>query len=57
MNILKEQNAKYHIGFIFGVFSVVFASFGSKVYASEQQQTLVLIGGALTTCSSMSPKN
>lgn len=57
MNILKEQSAKYHIGFIFGVFSVVFASFGSKVYASEQQQTLVLIGGALTTCSSMSPKN
>jgi cyanophycinase-like exopeptidase len=57
MNILKEQSAKYHIGFIFGVFSVVFASFGSKVNASEQQQTLVLIGGALTTCSSMSPKN
>ena len=57
MNILKEQKTKYQTSAFSLVFGLFFASFGSKVYASDQQQTLVLVGGALTTCSSMSPKN
>ncbi|MEC8226971.1 MAG: cyanophycinase, partial [Pseudomonadota bacterium] len=57
MNILKEQKTKYQTSAFSLVFGLFFASFGSKVYANDQQQTLVLVGGALTTCSSMSPKN
>ncbi|WP_289096227.1 cyanophycinase [uncultured Pseudoalteromonas sp.] len=57
MNILKEQKTKYQTSAFSLVFGLFFASFGSKVYANDQQQTLVLVGGSLTTCSSMSPKN
>ena len=57
MNILKEQKTKYQTSALSLVFGLFFASFGSKVYANDKQQTLVLVGGSLTTCSSMSPKN
>ncbi|MCF6437496.1 cyanophycinase [Pseudoalteromonas sp. MMG022] len=37
--------------------SMLFSAFSQHLLASQQSQTLVLIGGTLTTCSSMSPKN
>ena len=38
-------------------FLVFLSSYSAHINASETQQTLVLIGGALTTCSSMSSQN
>ncbi|MDP2635632.1 MULTISPECIES: cyanophycinase [unclassified Pseudoalteromonas] len=36
---------------------LILASYSSTISANEKNQTLVLVGGALTTCSSMSAKN
>lgn len=38
-------------------FLVFLSSYSAHINASETQKTLVLIGGALTTCSSMSSQN
>ncbi len=34
-----------------------FIAFSLQLSAKESEQTLVLVGGALTTCASLSPKN
>lgn len=57
MENFQEQSAKNKLGVILPAFLAIFASFSSLTFASEKQQTLVLVGGALTTCSSMSAKN
>ena len=38
-------------------FSLILTALSSPLLANKQDQTLVLIGGALTTCSSFSPQN
>ena len=42
---------------LFVAFLMLLASYSTHTHAEEMQQTLVLIGGALTTCSSMSSDN
>ncbi|OUL58676.1 cyanophycinase [Pseudoalteromonas ulvae] len=44
------------IGWSF-IFALLLSLFSPLAVANDRQQTLVLIGGALTTCSSMSEKN
>nr|WP_238937642.1 cyanophycinase [Pseudoalteromonas sp. S16_S37] len=39
------------------LFLMILSAFSLKIVANEQSQTLVLIGGALTTCSSLNPEN
>lgn len=57
MENFQEQLAKSKFSVILPAFLAILASFSGVVSASEKQQTLVLVGGALTTCSSMSAKN
>lgn len=57
MEIFQEQfRVKPFNGFL-AASLLILASYSSTISANEKNQTLVLVGGALTTCSSMSPNN
>ncbi len=57
MEIFQEQfRVKQFNGFL-AAFLLILASYSSTISANEKNQTLVLVGGALTTSSSMSAKN
>ena len=53
---MAEQNAATQIFEITAFYSILIA-FSLQLNAKEPSQTLVLVGGALTTCASLSPKN
>jgi cyanophycinase-like exopeptidase len=50
----KKHVVKF--GFL-AAYLTFFSAFSANLAAKEQEQTLVLIGGALTTCASLSAKN
>lgn len=57
MKKFQEQSVKSGFMAILATLLAVITCYSATVSASDKQQTLVLVGGALTTCSSMSAKN
>ncbi len=57
MEIFQEQFKIKRFSRFLAASLAIMASYSPMISANEKQQTLVLIGGALTTCSSMSTKN
>lgn len=57
MEIFQEQLKLRRLDGFLAASLLILASYSSTISANEKNQTLVLVGGALTTCSSMSAKN
>lgn len=57
MEIFQEQLKLRRFDGFLAASLLILASYSSTISANEKNQTLVLVGGALTTCSSMSAKN
>ena len=57
MENFREHLAKSPKCGFFAAFTLVMTAFSANISANQTEQTLLLIGGALTTCSSLSPKN
>lgn len=57
MEIFQEQLKLRRFDGFLAASLLILASYSSTISANEKNHTLVLVGGALTTCSSMSAKN
>ena len=57
MENFREHLAKSPKSGFFAAFTLLITAFSANISANQTEQTLLLVGGALTTCSSLSPKN